>query len=211
VAEDLQQLIVHLDGSASDAEVAETREALRASGIDGEVRADWQKDSQTGNGAFWMDYIPIAVPLTAFLTAFFAKAGQDAWDGFRSFVGSLRRARRSSRLASEGWVLFEDSGRTKLMIGDDFSDEAIGALRDFDWDAHRGGQIMWDDEAKEWYDATRRYLESLSNAELFERRSDTVRWLPNSTDPEARRQIWDVIFSVDQEIERRYPPIDPRP
>jgi hypothetical protein len=95
--------------------------------------------------------------LTAFVTAFFAKAGGDAWDGLRSLVANLRRARRSSRVAPSGWVVLKVPDGTTLMIGDDLSDEQIEALRGFDWDAHKGGQVMWDPQAKEWYDPTRRY------------------------------------------------------
>lgn len=151
MAEDLQSLIVRLDDSATSAEVNEVREAAQSSGLTAEVSADWVKDSQSGNGAFWMVYIPISGTLTAFLTGFAHKAGQDAWDAFKSFVRKLRHARRSSRLASDGWVEIEDTDATKLMIGD-LAEEAFDKLRDVDWAAHEGGQIMWNESAREWID-----------------------------------------------------------
>jgi len=48
-----EQLVVRLDNLASAVEVDEVREVVASSGLNAEVRADWDR-SQTGNGGFWL-------------------------------------------------------------------------------------------------------------------------------------------------------------
>jgi hypothetical protein len=56
-------------------------------------------------------------------------------------------------------------------------------------------------------------LESLSDEEPFERRSAAMRMLPDTIDdPAGRRRVWDVLFRLDQEIQRRWLPVaEPSP
>ena len=68
---------------------------------------------------------------------------------------NLHHARRSSPLP-QGQVEIEDSEGTVLMFGDEV-DEAFERLRDVDWPEHRGGRLIWDHEAREWFDPSRRY------------------------------------------------------
>lgn len=51
-------------------------------------------------------------------------------------------------------------------------------------------------------------LQSLSDGELFARYVAAMRMLPSTiAESDARRRVWDVIFLLDEEIERRYPPV----
>jgi hypothetical protein len=204
----MSDLIIQLDDSATEEEVNEVTAACRAIGIDPEVTKDWQKEPETGNGAFWMVHIPITAALTAFVMAFFGKAGQDAWDGLKSFVANLRRARRSSRVASKGWVEFQLLDGTTIMIGDDLSDEQIDALRNVNWRAHMGGQFTWRDDTKEWFDGWREFLKSLSDDQLRLALSDAVQAIPSvsESDAEAHRRAWGPVIGFTDEMKRRYPP-----
>jgi hypothetical protein len=152
----MDEVTVHLDDAASSAEIDHVREVVRSSGLTAEVLPDWQKPPETGNGGFWMVAITIGgLPIAAFVTGFAQKAGQEAYNAFRSFVKRLHDARRSSPFPS-GWVEIKDSEGTTLMVGD-LAADAFDKLPYVDWVANKGGHLMWDDDAKEWFDPSRRY------------------------------------------------------
>jgi hypothetical protein len=55
---------------------------------------------------------------------------------------------------------------------------------------------------------TAEMLQSLSDGELFARYVAAMRMLPSTiAESYARRRVWEAIFLLDEEIERRYPPI----
>jgi hypothetical protein len=151
---------VLIDAAASAEEAELIRGALRESGFEADVSSEWEKPAGVGNGAFWMVLVVLAVPATAFLSGFGKtigeRAGEAAWEGLKSFVGRLRQARASSTIASVGWVELDDPDGTRIMIGEE-ADEAYQQLLELDLDARRGWMLLWDDDAKEWYDPNRRY------------------------------------------------------
>jgi hypothetical protein len=146
---------VLLDVAASSEEVQAVERVLRSAGIDAEVRAEWQKPPRVGNGVFWIILIVLSVALKDFLGGFSGAAGADAWKALKRLVGELRATRVPSE-APDGWVRMDDPEGTNLMLGD-LPDEAYRALLELDWSQHRGGMLMWDDEAGEWFDPNRRY------------------------------------------------------
>jgi hypothetical protein len=146
---------VLLDVDASREEVQTVEHVLRSAGFDADVRPGWEKPPRVGNGAFWMILFVLSAPVQAFLAGFFGAAGADAWKDVKRFVAELRAARAPSR-APDGWVEFDDPEGTKLMVAD-LPDEAYRALLELDWDDHRGGMLMWDDDTSKWFDPNRRY------------------------------------------------------
>lgn len=150
-------LPVLLDRDASDAEVEAVRIAVGRRGATPIVRAVWEKPPQTGNGPFWMVLILLGVGFKSFADGFLGKLGEDTADALRDLVDDLRTARRGSTRAPEGWVEFDDVDGTNVMFASGLPDAAYRALLDLDWDEVRGGMLIWDDEAAEWYDPNRRY------------------------------------------------------
>jgi hypothetical protein len=148
----MDELIVHLDDTASQTEVDKVREVVRSSGLTAEVRADWQKP-QAGNGGFWMIVITCSGAVAAFVTGFAQEAGRKAFHKFRSFVRKLHRARRSSPFGG-GWIEIKDAEGTTLIVGD-LDKRAFDELRHVDWARRRGAHLAWDPEAEEWYRARR--------------------------------------------------------
>jgi hypothetical protein len=143
---------VLLDRYATPNEIANVRAVFARTGREAMVRAVWEKPPQTGNGAFWMTLVLLAVPFKAFADGFFGKAGEDTWMALRKLVEELREARRGSTLADEGWVEFDDPDDTQVMLASGIPDEAYEALLELDWSAVRGGTIMWDEERGRWFD-----------------------------------------------------------
>jgi hypothetical protein len=89
---------VVLDKTASRREVRAIKRVLHSAGLDAPVVAEWKKQPQTGNGAFWMIIVTLGMPLSAFFTAIATEAGKD----FYRFAQELRAARGASRIASDG-------------------------------------------------------------------------------------------------------------
>jgi hypothetical protein len=140
MAQDLQSVVVHLDGSATDPEVDEVREALRSSGLTAEVRTDWQKEPGTGNGAFWMVAIDI---LRESIPQFIGGLGVA---GTAALVTKLRRARRSAP-APDGWVELRDRHRTHLMVGEAV-EEAFEKLPSPELVLRRS--LRYDERTRQW-------------------------------------------------------------
>jgi hypothetical protein len=132
---------VRLENSATIDELDAIAAVLRSHGVDAEVRADWEKEPGTGNGAFYMVLVVLTVTLGPYLAGFLGKAGEDSWDAFRRFVDDLHGARDTSVIES-GWVEFEDPDGTTLMISE-LPPAAIQKLSEVDWARHRGGQLMF--------------------------------------------------------------------
>lgn len=146
---------VLLDRHATSDEVAEVRAVFERTGHSAMVRAVWEKPPQTGNGAFWMTLVLLGVSFKGFADGFFGKLGEDAAVALRDFVEELRKARRGSTHANEGWVAFDDPDDTNVMLSSGLPDEAYRALLDVDWSDARGGTIMWDDATGRWFDPNR--------------------------------------------------------
>jgi hypothetical protein len=148
-------VVVQLDQDATLQEVEEVEEAVRSSGLVGEVRVQPAQElgpppeEQIGNGIFWTVVVAaVGMPLSAFITGLAGKAGGEAYEALRSFVAKLRAGRRSSS-APDGWVEFEDSEGTRLMIGEP-AEEAFDKLRQMALEARRGERLRWDEYTREW-------------------------------------------------------------
>jgi hypothetical protein len=150
---------VLLDRYATPQEVDEVRTVFERAGARAMVKPVWEKPPQTGNGAFWMVLVLLGFSFKSFADGFFGRLGEDAADALRQLVEELQRARRQSRHANDGWVEFDDPEDTKVMLRSGLPDHAYQALLDLDWSEHRGQMLMWDEEAREWYDPNRRYGE----------------------------------------------------
>jgi hypothetical protein len=146
---------VLLDRYASPEEVASVRAVFERARHRAMVRAVWEKPPYTGNGAFWMTLVLVAMPFHSFLDGFFGKLGEDVADALRDFVDDIREARRPSTLADDGWVEFDDLEDTHVMLSGGIPDEAYRALLELDWDEVRGGTIMWDADVGRWFDPSR--------------------------------------------------------
>jgi hypothetical protein len=136
---------VQVDVYATDQEIVAVTDALHRFGIDVEVRPAWRKDpeSQSGNGAFWMTVLVLGVPAGAFLKGFFTKAGESAWDALVTLVRDLRAARRTSRLAEDGWIELLGFDETSVWLTADVPADAYLLLEDVDWEACRGKALRW--------------------------------------------------------------------
>jgi hypothetical protein len=156
----MEPIPVLLDRFATEEEVAGVGAVFEHAGRNAMVRAVWEKPPQTGNGAFWMTLVLVGLPFKAFADGFFGKLGEDAADALRQFVDEVREARRSSTLADDGWVEFDDVEGTHVMLSGGIPAEAYRALLALDWDEVRGGTIMWDADAGRWFDPNRPSLDS---------------------------------------------------
>lgn len=136
-----QPIPVLLDRYATVGECDAVRAVIDRAGGHAMVRAVWEKEPQTGNGAFWMTLFLLGVPFAKFCDGFFTKLGENAADTLRDFVRELREARRASTHASVGWVEFDDVEDTKIMIPSDIPDDAFNALLEIDWSRVQGGTL----------------------------------------------------------------------
>jgi len=151
---------VLLDREASVQEVTAVTQVLHSRGFEPNIRAEWQKDPRSGNGAFWIVLITIALPVRDFLKSFTEtlgkKAGESSWESLKSLIDDLRAARRESTVAADGWIELDDPEGTKLMVAA-IPNEAYQRLLEIDWSHVRGGTLMWHDQDKEWFDPSRKY------------------------------------------------------
>ena len=85
-------------------------------------------------------------PITAFLGAFAAAAGKDAYEGLKAFLKDLRKAR------GDRVVLVSDGKqRLGLVLKDDLPDEALRALFEVDFTELAGrGVTGWDEATQRW-------------------------------------------------------------
>ncbi|HST70380.1 MAG TPA: hypothetical protein VLI94_12075 [Solirubrobacterales bacterium] len=140
---------VSMDVEASAAEVEAVAEIFRREGFDGPISADVERRS-LGEIPF---VIYVSISVTAFLTAFAAAAGKDAYDNLKRFIRDIR----SARDGHDGSIVVEDredhQDSTVLVLSADLPDEAFEALRALDLEAMKGAYLVWDrDGDKGWYD-----------------------------------------------------------
>jgi hypothetical protein len=140
---------ISMDEEASPGEVEAVAAAFGEAGFDGPVSADIGRRS-FGDLPFVV-YVG-AVP-TAFLTAFAAEGGRDAYASLKRFVRDVSEARRGR----EGTVVVQDredrDDSTVLVLSADLPDRAFAALEDLDLEALKGAYLVWDrDGDKGWHD-----------------------------------------------------------
>lgn len=134
---------VSLDDLASDEEVAAVQAAFDDAGVPAVATANV---SQRSAGEVpWVVYAML--PVGAFLTAFGAAAGTDAWHGLKRLVLAIYRA-RGEAAGRDGSIRLDVGDRTAILT-DQISDEGFCQL------AHDelppGGYYTWDDAEGAWH------------------------------------------------------------
>lgn len=144
---------VSMDVEASPAEVEAVTKLFRREGFDGPVSADVERRS-LGELPF---VVYVSAPVVAFLTAFAAEAGKDAYEALKHFVRDIRSARGNKN----GSIVVQDResrlDSTVLVLSGDLPDEAFDALKSLDLEAMKGAYLVWDrDGDRGWHDPTAR-------------------------------------------------------
>ena len=134
---------IFLDTSATDSEINAVVEAARTEGIRGSVQAVVER---RGLGELpWL--VVLSAPISVFVSAFFAAAGNDAYGGLRRLVSRLFRARRNSN----GCVELEDNDSgTYIILTDDLPVEAYQHLAKIGLERLKGGYWVWESEHHKW-------------------------------------------------------------
>jgi len=142
-------LHVYIDKGSSADEVSAVEEAFHRAGMEAKVEPGILEFSQQFT---WI--IMISVPPTAFLSAYFAAAGADAWGAAKHQFGRLRRLVRDLKIArgsgQGGRIELEESGRAWLLLTSDLSDDAFRQLEGVDWSLAQRGSLRWDVQRQCW-------------------------------------------------------------
>jgi hypothetical protein len=146
---DVQVIQVHIEETAPAEQSSAVKRVFADSGLDAEVTADYGRRSLD---VFpWAIIFVVSTPLRAFFQSFGSEGGKDAYAKFKEFMHQLRKS-RSGAGSGSGTVDVSDPDGTRIIFGSELPDEAIEALANVDWDAVRGGYIVWNNERQEWYD-----------------------------------------------------------
>jgi hypothetical protein len=150
VTKSIERVLV--DDAASSDEVRAVEEAFAASGFPVHIDPRYER---RGAGVYpWVVSITLTVPIGAFLAAFAAEGGKDAYAAAKGWIRTVWAARRES-VADHGSIELVDPEHTHLILATRITDEALDALATIDWDAVRGDYLVWDDARSEWRDPTR--------------------------------------------------------
>ncbi len=119
----------------------------------------------------WVLTLTLAVPISAFFTAFGAEAGKDAYAAFKKWLSEVRAARRPTGERGRLTLQYEE---TSLVLPADLPDVAVDALREIDWNVETSTYLVWDevrgflafdDGQDEWREMPKRPGQSLANGE----------------------------------------------
>ena len=142
-------LAVELDTDARLDELVAVEAVFRRAGFDVAVNATYERRSAA---VAWMITITLGVPITAFVRALGAETGKDVSVALNDWVHDLWQ----SRTRPDGSIVLEDPDGTRVIVATRIPDPAIDALADVDWAAERGRYLVWDVDAGEWLDPSRR-------------------------------------------------------
>ena len=134
---------VSLEREATRAEVEAVERAFRAAGLPADVDAGIGRKSDVDS---WLVHVAVAAPLTVFLSALAAAAGQDAWAGLKALVRRVYEARPRAR--SRPGAIWLDAERLTVILTDELPDEAYRALEAGELAAR--GYYVWDPERGAW-------------------------------------------------------------
>lgn len=139
-------LEVHLDVAASDDEIAEVGQAFDEAGLPAVASANISHRSAVD--VPWVVYVvvPAAVFATAFARAAGTAAGADAWQGLKTLVSRVCRARNAGS-KRDGAIQLEIDERT-VILTDDVPDEGIRQVANGELPA--AGYYVWDDKRGGW-------------------------------------------------------------
>ena len=136
---------VVIDAGASEEEVEGISTAFQEVGVDASVLPGYVRMSE--GDLPWI--IALTLPLNAFLAAFAAEAGKDAWAALKRLVTRIREARKGRH--GEIVVRSRETS-TVLNIRDNLPDEAYQALFELSAEQYEGAYLRWDKERGEWRD-----------------------------------------------------------
>ena len=149
-AADSVQVIVEIE--ADDDEIARLGEVLRRYGIEADVRAGLVRLSEGPLPAS----TDIFIPIVAFLSAFAAAAGADAYRRVRAFVQDVNAARSASKRPAGTVHLRDLDHHFELLLQPNLDEDAYRALFELDLDQFFDGGIIWfDPETRHWRAAGR--------------------------------------------------------
>lgn len=142
-------LNVSVDAGVSADEVHAIEEAFRGAGLEANVQPSLIELSQATT---WI--VMISVAPTAFLSAYAAAAGANAWGATKDGYGRLMQLVRDLKTASgghgDGRIELEEKGRAWLLLTSDLPDEAFRQLEDIDWTVAQSGTLRWDEHRQCW-------------------------------------------------------------
>jgi hypothetical protein len=142
-------LRVSADSGIDPDAIPAIEEAFRQAGLDAEVKPNLLELSHS---AEWILIITSAP--TAFMTAYAAKAGSDAWDATKRGSGRLVKLVRDLKAAnggqSDGSIEVQDGNRQWLVLGSDTPEEALQQLEDIDLTVAESGYLRWDAHRQCW-------------------------------------------------------------
>jgi len=144
---ELGELDVLLDSSAPAEDVSAVREAFNNAGLLVTVRPSYERKSI---GDFpWI--VMVSAPLTAFLTAFAAAAGKDAYEGLKKLVHSIWAKRTTTSGTSGSFIIIDSKSGIWVFLDPDIPDDAYSALTKLDLDSLQGlGVLKYDKDEKRW-------------------------------------------------------------
>jgi hypothetical protein len=144
-----RKLQVQIDKWASPDEVQAVEETFRRVGLEASVRAGVIELSEQFT---WI--VIISVPVSTFLSGYFAAAGADAWsatktlsDRLRQFVRDLKHDRGDNQ---DGRIELEDAGRAWLLLSSSLPEEAFRQLDAIDWSVVQSGSLRWNNQDQCW-------------------------------------------------------------
>ncbi len=142
-------LSVSVDAGVSADEVHAIEEAFRRAGLEAEVQPSLIELSQAST---WI--VMISAAPTAFLSAYAAAAGSDAWGATKHGYGRLMELVRDLKTASgghgDGRIELEERGRAWLLLTSDMPEEAFRQLENIDWTVAQTGALKWDEHRQCW-------------------------------------------------------------
>ena len=143
----LEELEVLLDSSAPAEDVAAVREAFNDAGLTATVRPSCERK---GIGDFpWI--VMVSVPLTAFLTAFAAAAGKDAYGRLKKLVSTIWAKRTKTSGSSCNFTIVDSKSGVWVLLDSDIPSDAYSALAKLDLDSLQGpGVLKYDKDEKRW-------------------------------------------------------------
>ncbi len=151
----IEQVVI--EDTAPPEHPAAVKEAFARAGL--EVEVDPSYGRRSGEVLPWIVLVVVGLPLKGFLEGFgkgFGEAaGRDSYEALKAWRNDVSSA-RSGAGTGEGSIQISDPEHSNVILSSALPDEAIDALRDLDWNEHRGDYLVWDGTRKIWRDPTKR-------------------------------------------------------
>lgn len=143
----LGEIEVLLEDSASTEDVVAVEEVFRDAGLAAVVKP---AIGRKGVGDFpWV--VMFTVPLTAFLTAFAAAAGKDAYAGLRNLVRSIWSTRTQATGPSGSCIIVDKGTRVWIHLKPGIPNKAYHALAEIDLESlEPPAALIYNDNTGQW-------------------------------------------------------------